>query len=138
MPGGSPSYAGSGCRWSTSPTCSRFPARKPPEPSIRTGAESKQTTQHVVQSIGVRIEQAHREAYILLRKAQAAYPSILQAYDAVGAWLDDRGRTLSASAREVYYPHWATADDEDECVDVAFPFDPAPLGWPGQTQHQGQ
>lgn len=76
-------------------------------------------------AIGVRMEPAHRAAYTPLTRAQAAYPSILRAYDALGAWLADHGRTLSASAREVYHPNWATAGDEDACLEVAFPFDAA-------------
>ncbi|GAB3140534.1 MerR family transcriptional regulator [Micromonospora sonneratiae] len=75
-----------------------------------------------VGAIGVRVEGAHREAYTALTRTQASYPSILGAYDAVGAWLTDRSLTLSASVREVYYPNWDTADDAEECVDVAFPF----------------
>lgn len=75
--------------------------------------------------VGVRIERAHRQAYVSLTKAQATYPAILEAYGAVGTWLRVHGQVLSASAREVYHPNWATAADDEHCVDVAFPYQPA-------------
>ncbi|MFF3868132.1 MerR family transcriptional regulator [Micromonospora sp. NPDC001898] len=81
--------------------------------------------------VGVRIERAHRQAYVSLTKAQATYPAILRAYDAIGTWLRDHDRVLSASAREVYLPNWATSADDEHCVDVGFPCEPAePVGGP--------
>ncbi|MER7334138.1 MerR family transcriptional regulator [Micromonospora sp. NPDC000119] len=75
--------------------------------------------------VGVRIERAHRQAYVSLTRAEAAYPAILQAYDVLGTWLRDHDQRLSASAREVYHQNWATAADAEPCVDVAFPCEPA-------------
>ncbi|MCW3820334.1 MerR family transcriptional regulator [Micromonospora sp. DR5-3] len=75
--------------------------------------------------VGVRIERAHRQAYMSLTKAQATYPTILRAYDAIGHWLREHDQVLSASAREVYQPNWADAADDEYCVDVAFPYEPA-------------
>ncbi|MFG3420206.1 MerR family transcriptional regulator [Micromonospora sp. NPDC049460] len=76
-------------------------------------------------SVGVRIERAHRQAYVSLTKAEAVYPAILRAYDALDTWLRDHDQRLSASAREIYYQNWDTATDTEPCVDVAFPCEPA-------------
>ena len=40
----------------------------------------------------VRLEPAHREAYARLSKAQVEFPGILKAYDAVHAWLKQKGK----------------------------------------------
>jgi DNA-binding transcriptional MerR regulator len=69
-----------------------------------------------------RREPAHREAYTRLRKAQVEYPQILSAFDAVGQWVASRGRTGTASPREVYFNRFASAEPADEVCDVAFPF----------------
>ncbi|GAA2459787.1 MerR family transcriptional regulator [Streptomyces glaucus] len=75
---------------------------------------------------GVRIEPAHREAYLAVRKGQEGHPAMTAAHDAVGAWLAGHGHVRSGSAREVYYPNWATARPDDHVADVACPFRPAP------------
>lgn len=72
--------------------------------------------------IGVRLEPAHRQAFIELRKAQSEYPTVAGAFEAVASWLDRQGLHPSASAREVYYPNWATAGAGEHVMDVAVPF----------------
>jgi len=68
-----------------------------------------------------RVEPAHREAYVRLRRAQVEYPQILSAYDAVTQWLSGRGLDATASPREVYFTDFAAAGPADEVCDVAFP-----------------
>jgi DNA-binding transcriptional MerR regulator len=69
----------------------------------------------------IRLEPAHREAYVRLVKAQVEYPQILSAYDAVAQWIGSNGRTVSGSPREVYFADWNAAGPGDEVCDVAFP-----------------
>jgi len=73
--------------------------------------------------IAVRLEPAHHEAYTTLTKGQVAFPHIMQAYDAVGAWLRENGKTETASPREVYFDWhcWEEMSDDDPAVDIAFP-----------------
>ncbi len=68
-----------------------------------------------------RIEPAHREAYVRLKKREVQYPQLLSAYDAVSAWLEANGHTQAGAPREVYFTDWSTAGPEDEVCDVAFP-----------------
>ena len=68
-----------------------------------------------------RIEPAHREAYVTLRKAQVAFPQIISAYDAVEKWIRDNGKTVTGPPREVNFGDWVTSGPDDEIVDVAFP-----------------
>ncbi|MFF2625938.1 MerR family transcriptional regulator [Kitasatospora griseola] len=75
--------------------------------------------------IGVRIEPAHREAYLTRTKSQAGFAAMAAAHDAVGTWLTLRGYARSASNREVYYPNWATAGPDEHVADIAVPFHPA-------------
>ncbi|MFF8645256.1 MerR family transcriptional regulator [Streptomyces sp. NPDC015345] len=69
----------------------------------------------------VRVEPAHRLAYTRITKAQVAYPQILAAFDAVEAWVAERGLTVSGPCREVYFADWDRSGPEDEVCDVAFP-----------------
>ena len=69
-----------------------------------------------------RVEPAHREAYVRLRKAQVEYPQILSAYDAVAQWVDANGHTVVGPGREVYFADFVRAAPTDEVCDVAFPF----------------
>ncbi|RZS79470.1 DNA-binding transcriptional MerR regulator [Motilibacter rhizosphaerae] len=70
----------------------------------------------------VRVEPAHREAYVRLRKRETVFPSILTAYDEVAAWLQGQGLRPSAGPREVYFAHFPSAAPDDEVCDVAFPY----------------
>ncbi|SHH11459.1 MerR HTH family regulatory protein [Streptoalloteichus hindustanus] len=76
-------------------------------------------------SVGVRWEPAHREAYTELTRRQCGYPAVVFAFDAVASYLDGQGLALSASAREIYYPNWESAADDDHVLDVAYPFRPS-------------
>ncbi|SEK59840.1 MerR family transcriptional regulator [Nonomuraea pusilla] len=84
--------------------------------------------------IGLRVEPAHREAYVEVAKGECAYPAIVAAYDAVRAWLDARDLAQCLPAREIYHPSWETAAPEDHAADVAFPFTPPGRGRPAPGQ----
>ena len=68
-----------------------------------------------------RREPAHREAYTRLVKAQVAFPQILSAYDAVAAWTEREGETVTGAPREVYFTDFMAAGPDDEVTDIAFP-----------------
>lgn len=68
-----------------------------------------------------RTEPAHREAYTRIRKAQVAFPQILEAYDAVEHWIASNGKQITASPREIYFTDFMAAGPDDEVVDIAFP-----------------
>ncbi|MFC6090279.1 MerR family transcriptional regulator [Saccharothrix lopnurensis] len=68
-----------------------------------------------------RVEPAHTEVYVRLRKAQVVYPQILSAFDAVARWTEENGRSITDAPREVYFADWATSGPDDEVCDVAFP-----------------
>jgi hypothetical protein len=68
-----------------------------------------------------RTEQAHREAYVRLRKDQVAFPEILSGYDAVSRWIDAQGLAIADAPREVYFTDFMAAAPTDEVCDVAFP-----------------
>lgn len=72
-------------------------------------------------TVATRIEPAHREAYTRITKAQVGFPQILAAYDAVGMWVHQRGKTTAGSPREVYFTDLMAAAPDDEACDVAFP-----------------
>jgi DNA-binding transcriptional MerR regulator len=71
----------------------------------------------------VRVEPAHREAYIRITKAQVGYPQILSAFDAVGQWVSSQGLPVSPAPREVYFADFGAAAPSDEVCDIAFPLD---------------
>jgi DNA-binding transcriptional MerR regulator len=71
----------------------------------------------------VRLEAAHREAYVRISRAQLDFPQILSAFDAVGQWLAGTGRCQAGPPREVYLrgADIAAAAPGDPVCDVAFP-----------------
>jgi DNA-binding transcriptional MerR regulator len=71
--------------------------------------------------VPTRVEPAHREAYVRLRKAQVEYPQILSAYDAVAQWIAEQRLSMSAAPREVYFTDFMAAGPDDEACDVAYP-----------------
>lgn len=71
-----------------------------------------------------RVEPAHREAYTRIRKAQVAFPQILDAYEAVEQWTAKHGRQVVAAPREVYFTDFMNAGPDDEVCDIAFPVAP--------------
>lgn len=68
-----------------------------------------------------RVEPAHREAYVRLRKWETAPPRIGEAYGAVVAWIAAHGLSIAGPPREVYFTDFDTAGPNDEVFDVAFP-----------------
>ena len=76
-----------------------------------------------VPDAATRIEPAHREAYVRVRKSQVEFPQILSAYDAVASWMRENRRTTGAvcAPREVYFNDFEAAGPDDEVCDVAFP-----------------
>ena len=77
--------------------------------------------QSTVNGAPTRIEPAHREAYTRIRKAQVAFPQILDAYEAVEQWIAKHNRQISAAPREVYFTDFMGAGPDDEVCDIAFP-----------------
>lgn len=75
---------------------------------------------------GARIEPAHDEAFLRVRRAQVEYPQILSAFDAVLQWADEQGVPAAGPPREVYLTDFLAAAPEDEICDVALPISPAP------------
>jgi DNA-binding transcriptional MerR regulator len=73
------------------------------------------------QDVPMRVEPAHREAYVRLRRAQVEAPQILSAYDGVAQWIEARGLTVVDDPREVYFTDFMAAGPQDEVCDVAFP-----------------
>lgn len=71
--------------------------------------------------IGVRVEPARRLAYARITKAQVAHPQIVAAFEAVEAWIAERGLSYDGPCREVYFADWDAAGPEDAACDVAFP-----------------
>ncbi|MFG2474145.1 MerR family transcriptional regulator [Streptomyces fagopyri] len=70
---------------------------------------------------GVRVEPARRLAYARISKAQVAHPQIVAAFEAVEAWVRERGLLVDGPCREVYFGDWDAAGPEDAVCDVAFP-----------------
>ncbi|MFF9135240.1 MerR family transcriptional regulator [Streptomyces sp. NPDC014806] len=69
----------------------------------------------------VRMEPARRLAYTRITKAQVAHPQILAAFEAVEAWMKERGLEYDGPCREVYFADWDAAGPDDPVCDVAFP-----------------
>jgi DNA-binding transcriptional MerR regulator len=69
----------------------------------------------------VRVEPAQRLAYTRITKAQVVHPQILAAFEAVEAWIAERGLEQAGPSREVYFADWDAAGPEDAVCDVAFP-----------------
>lgn len=71
----------------------------------------------------VRLEAAHREAYVTISRAQLEFPQILSAFDAVGQWIAEFGRCQLGPPREVYPSDVdvSLAAAGDPVCDIAFP-----------------
>ncbi|UXY32222.1 MerR family transcriptional regulator [Streptomyces sp. HUAS TT20] len=74
--------------------------------------------------IRVRIEPAHREAYLKVTGQQRSYAVMEALHDTVAAWIDQRGLRLAGPAREVYHPNFTAGDDTEHVMDIAYPFHP--------------
>lgn len=73
-------------------------------------------------TIGVRTEPAHDEAFTTITKAQWDYPAILAAYDAVACSPEVSARPRSRlSCREVYVAEPDAIGEDQPICDVAFP-----------------
>lgn len=70
----------------------------------------------------LRDEPPHREAYTTITLQQCDFPGILDAYAAVEQWIQDQGREMTASPREVYFVEQTKVGPDDPFCDVAFPF----------------
>ena len=68
-----------------------------------------------------RVEPAHREAFTTITRAQTQFPGILDAYDAVERWIENRGEQIAAAPREVYFNPDPEPRPEDPFCDIAFP-----------------
>jgi len=68
-----------------------------------------------------RLEPARRLAVTRITKAQVAHPQILEAYEAVEAWMKREGWSYDGPCREIYFTDWDAAGPEDPVCDVAFP-----------------
>ncbi|NUR97908.1 MAG: hypothetical protein HOV67_21955 [Kribbellaceae bacterium] len=75
------------------------------------------------ESAATRRERAHRQAYVVVTKAQFGWPQILSAYDAVEQWIDQQNRHCIGSPREMYRADVepASARPTDKVCEVAFP-----------------
>ena len=73
----------------------------------------------------VRIEPAHQEAFTTITLQQCEFPGILEAYDAVHAFLQREGMEPSGSPREVYFVEPDKIGPDDPFCDVAWPATPA-------------
>jgi DNA-binding transcriptional MerR regulator len=73
--------------------------------------------------ITVRVEPAHREAYVTITRAQTDFPGILDAYAAVDECVQSNGHTISASPREVYFADESEVAPDEPFCDVAFPIE---------------
>ncbi|GAA3881622.1 MerR family transcriptional regulator [Saccharothrix violaceirubra] len=71
-----------------------------------------------------RVEPAHTEAFVRLRKREVRYPQILGAFDAVATWVTDQGHPLTEAPREVYFADWEKIGPDDPACDIALPFKP--------------
>lgn len=78
----------------------------------------------VPETVTVREEPAHQEAYVTLTKAQFVFPDILRAYDAVFEYARHHGTSGELHPREVYPRDWNTLGEHDPAGDVAYPFVP--------------
>lgn len=72
--------------------------------------------------IAIRVEPAHYEAYVTLRKEQCVYPDVLQAYDAVSKWVKQNQKSNVLPRREVYWADWSNTLADQPAFDVAFPY----------------
>jgi DNA-binding transcriptional MerR regulator len=70
------------------------------------------------------VEPAHLEAYTTISKEQCQFPRILEAYDAVMAYVSDHGEA-SGSPREVYFVDIDAVGPDDPFCDIALPMTPA-------------
>ncbi|WP_018681728.1 GyrI-like domain-containing protein [Actinokineospora enzanensis] len=72
--------------------------------------------------VPMRVEPAHQEAYVRLRKSEFSDPAqVAGAFAAIAEWLARNGHTIADAPREVYFTDFTEAADTDEVCDIAFP-----------------
>jgi len=59
--------------------------------------------------------------YTRITVAQAEFPQILSAYEAVERWVQQNGKEVLGPPREVYFGDFAHVAPNDEGCDIAFP-----------------
>jgi DNA-binding transcriptional MerR regulator len=74
-----------------------------------------------LEDIRVRKESGGREAFARITKGQVEFPRILEAYDAVAAWIEENGESDRGAPREIYFGDWAAIGNDDPAVDIAYP-----------------
>jgi effector-binding domain-containing protein len=67
------------------------------------------------------MESGGREAFVRINKGQVEFPRILEAYDAVAAWIRENNQSEKSAPREIYFGDWAEIGDDDPAVDIAYP-----------------
>lgn len=77
-----------------------------------------------VDDLSVRMQPAGAEAYTRLTRAEGEFPGILEAYDAVGRWIDANGMRRAGSPAEVYFTESDDAAPDQPYFDVAWPAEP--------------
>ena len=93
----------------------------PVEACVPIAERSDGVVSDAVATHAMRLEPAHREAYVRLRKAQVAFPQILSAYDGVARWAATKDIEIAGAPREIYFADFKSAGPGDEVCDVAFP-----------------
>ena len=93
----------------------------PVEACVPIAERSDTGVSDAVATHAIRLEPAHREAYVRLRKAQVAFPQILSAYDGVARWAATKDIEIAGAPREIYFADFKSAGPGDEVCDVAFP-----------------
>ena len=74
------------------------------------------------ESITLKDHPARQEAYTTLAFKQLEFPDILKAYDAVHAWLEENGKKMAGSPREVYFSSAEKPVPDEPFCDIAWPF----------------
>jgi|SwirhisoilCB2_FD_contig_31_3137621_length_690_multi_7_in_0_out_0_2 effector-binding domain-containing protein len=72
--------------------------------------------------VPMRVEPAHQEAYVRLRKSEFVDPAqVGRAFGVVAEWVARNGHAIADAPREVYFTDFTEAADDDEVCDIAFP-----------------
>jgi DNA-binding transcriptional MerR regulator len=72
----------------------------------------------------VRLEPAHEEAFTVMKRGSVDGPELMHGYDAVAAWMSERGKKCTLSSREVYFnpAPWDKIPADELAFDVAYPY----------------
>jgi DNA-binding transcriptional MerR regulator len=72
-------------------------------------------------TMALRVDPAHREAYVTITRAQVRYPDILTAYDAVERWITENAAVIVGPPRETYFADPSDGPDDEPVADIAYP-----------------